>query len=68
LIGFWIVRIEVILAVKVHLLVNIHVQGQSSLDTIVNDPLVHNRQNTWEGPVDDIGVGIRIFTEVSWSW
>ena len=68
LIGLGIVRVEIVLAVKVHLLVNAHIQGQSSLDTCIHNPLIENRQDTWEGPVNDIGAGILVLSKMGSRW
>ena len=68
LVGFWIIRIEVVLTVKVHVLVDIHIQRQSGLDSSVHNTLVQDRKYPWERPVDHISIGILLVPKVSRGW
>ncbi|CIW10733.1 Uncharacterised protein [Streptococcus pneumoniae] len=67
MVGFGIIRVEVVLAVKVHLFVDVHVEGKSSLDSGIDNPFIENWQNSWERPVNHVSVGILIISEVGRS-
>ena len=66
--SLWIIRVEIVLPVKVHVLMDIHIQRQSSLDTSIHNTLVQDRKHPWERPVNHIGIGILLVPKVGRGW